>query len=40
MNEAEVVTKIIKERRSVRRFRRNPVPKEIIEDIVDCGRMP
>ena len=39
MNEAEVVTKIIKERRSVRRFRRNPVPKEIIEDIVDCGRM-
>jgi len=31
--------KVIKERRSVRRYLSKPVPKDIIEDIVDCGRL-
>ncbi|MCR4425757.1 MAG: nitroreductase family protein [Firmicutes bacterium] len=29
----------IKTRRSVRRYLPTPVPREVIEDIVDCGRM-
>jgi len=31
--------KVLKERRSIRKFQKNPVPKEIIEDIIDCGRL-
>jgi nitroreductase len=30
---------MLKTRRSVRAFTRAPIPKEIIEDIVDCGRL-
>jgi nitroreductase len=30
---------VLKTRRSVRAFQGEPVPKEIIEDIVDCGRL-
>jgi nitroreductase len=30
---------VLKTRRSVRTFQGEPVPKEIIEDIVDCGRL-
>ena len=29
----------LKTRRSVRSFRSEPVPREIIEDIIDCGRL-
>lgn len=29
----------LKTRRSVRQFQPDPIPKEVIEDIVDCGRM-
>jgi nitroreductase len=29
----------IKGRRSIRKYRPDPVPREIIEDIVDCGRL-
>lgn len=29
----------IKGRRSVRKYRPDPVPREIIEDIIDCGRL-
>lgn len=29
----------IKTRRSIRRFERREIPKEVIEDIVDCGRL-
>jgi len=29
----------IKRRRSIRKYRPDPVPREIIEDIVDCGRL-
>jgi nitroreductase len=31
--------KVLKERRSVRKYLSKPVPKEIIEDIIDCGRL-
>ena len=30
---------VLKTRRSVRAYRREPVPREIIEDIIDCGRL-
>jgi nitroreductase len=30
---------VLKTRRSVRDFRGDPVPREVIEDIVDCGRL-
>jgi nitroreductase len=30
---------VLKTRRAVRAFKSEPVPKEIIEDIVDCGRL-
>ncbi len=30
---------VLKTRRSVRAYKRDPVPKNIIEDIVDCGRL-
>ena len=33
------VLKVIKERRSVRSFQRKEIPKEILEDLVDCGRL-
>ncbi|MEW6040069.1 MAG: nitroreductase family protein [Elusimicrobiota bacterium] len=33
------VTDFIKTRRSVRKFLNKPVPKEILEDIIDCGRL-
>lgn len=36
MNE---MIKIIKKRRSVRKFEPKPVPEEIIKDILDCARM-
>jgi len=29
----------LKTRRSVRAYRQQPVPKEVIEDLVDCGRL-
>ena len=32
-------TKFIRSRRSVRRFRTDPVPEEIIQDILECGRL-
>ncbi|WP_281742554.1 nitroreductase family protein [Tepidanaerobacter syntrophicus] len=31
--------RVIKERRSVREYLPKPIPKEILEDIVDCGRL-
>lgn len=31
--------KCLKERRSIRKFSKREVPKEIIEDIIDCGRL-
>jgi nitroreductase len=30
---------VLKTRRAVRAYTREPVPKEIIEDIIDCGRL-
>jgi len=30
---------VLKTRRSVRAYRRAPVPRKIIEDVVDCGRL-
>jgi nitroreductase len=30
--------KILKERRSIRKYQKKEVPKEIIEDIIDCAR--
>jgi len=36
MNE---ITKIIKQRRSIRKFKGDEIPLNIIEDIVDCGRL-
>jgi nitroreductase len=30
---------VLKTRRSVRAYKREPVPRKIIEDIVDCGRL-
>jgi len=30
---------VLKTRRSVRAYKPEPVPKEIIEDVIDCGRM-
>jgi len=30
---------VLKTRRSVREFRSEPVPRKIIEDIIDCGRL-
>lgn len=32
-------TKFIKSRRSIRRFRMDPVPEEIIRDILECGSL-
>ncbi len=31
--------KVLKERRSIRKFQEKEIPKEIIEDIIDCGRL-
>ncbi|HOJ39381.1 MAG TPA: nitroreductase family protein, partial [bacterium] len=31
--------KVLKERRSVRSFQNRAVPREVITDIVDCGRL-
>ncbi len=31
--------KALKERRSIRTFEERPIPKEVLEDIVDCGRL-
>ena len=31
--------KVLKERRSIRKYTDKPVSKEIIEDIIDCGRL-
>lgn len=36
MNE---VTKVIKRRRSIRKFESDPVPEEIVRDILDCARL-
>lgn len=36
MNE---VIKVLKERRSIRKYLPKPIPKDILEDIVDCGRL-
>lgn len=36
MNEA---IRVLKERRSVRQYEAKPVPKEILEDIIDCARL-
>jgi nitroreductase len=30
---------VIKTRRSVRSYTRDPIPKEVLEDIIDCGRL-
>ena len=30
---------VLKTRRSVRSFRTTPIPKEILEDIIDCARL-
>jgi nitroreductase len=32
-------TKIIKQRRSVRRYKADPVPEEVIRDVLDCARL-
>lgn len=34
-----MATKHIRSRRSIRRFRTDTVPKEVIRDILDCGRL-
>lgn len=31
--------KVLKERRSVREYLSKPIPKEVLEDIIDCGRL-
>ncbi|NOZ63487.1 MAG: nitroreductase family protein [Caldiserica bacterium] len=31
--------KVLKERRSIRKFQAREIPNEIIEDIIDCGRL-
>lgn len=36
MNE---VVKVLKERRSIRDYLSKPIPREIMEDIIDCGRL-
>ncbi|TYP49260.1 nitroreductase family protein [Thermosediminibacter litoriperuensis] len=36
MNEA---IRVLKERRSVRQYTQKPIPREILEDIVDCARL-
>lgn len=36
MNE---VVKVLKERRSIRDYLSKPIPREILEDIIDCGRL-
>jgi nitroreductase len=36
MNE---VIRVLKERRSIREYLPKPIPKEILEDIIDCGRL-
>lgn len=33
------VIKVLKERRSIRRYLPKPIPKDILEDIIDCGRL-
>lgn len=33
------VTRVIKQRRSVREYLPKPIPKEVLEDIIDCGRL-
>ena len=33
------VIKLIKSRRSIRKYRDQEVPREILEDLVDCGRL-
>lgn len=38
LNTADVIS-AIKARRSVRQFKSDPVPREVIEDIIDCGRL-
>ncbi len=35
----EDVIRVIKERRSVREYISKPIPKEVLEDILDCGRL-
>jgi len=30
---------VMRERRSVRRFLQKPIPKEVLEEIIDCGRL-
>ncbi len=32
-------TEVIRKRRSIRRYRRDPVPKEVLEEILECGRL-
>jgi nitroreductase len=32
-------TKFIRNRRSVRRFRTDPIPEEVLRDILECGRL-
>lgn len=39
MSEPSAVIDTIKGRRAVRSYRPDPVPRDIIEDIVDCGRL-
>lgn len=36
---ANEVIRVIKERRSVREYISKPIPREVLEDIVDCGRL-
>ena len=39
MTETNPIIEAIRTRRSVRRLRRGPVPREALETIVDCGRL-
>ncbi len=39
MEELKEVLKVLKERRSIRRYQRKKIPEEVIKDIVDCGRL-
>lgn len=36
MNE---IIKVLKERRSIRKYLPKPIPKDVLEDIIDCGRL-
>ncbi|MGB4132227.1 MAG: nitroreductase family protein, partial [Tepidanaerobacteraceae bacterium] len=36
---AHDLIRVIKERRSIREYLPKPIPREVLEDILDCGRL-